>query len=79
MEEIENLYTPFRTPCTTTFGIGNIQHHHTEEIVELNQFQNRRINRRRLSSIANLKPDIGALAKKSNDNALSLVLKIANE
>ena len=56
LEEIENLYTPFRTPCTTTFGIGNIQHHHTEEIVELNQFQNRRINRRRLSSIANLKP-----------------------
>ena len=57
MEEIENLYTPFRTPCTTTFGIGNIHHqHHTEEILELNQFQNRRINRRRLSSIANLKP-----------------------
>ena len=24
-------------------------------------------------------PDIGALAKKSNDNALSLVFKIANE
>ena len=56
LEEIENLYTPFGTSCTTTFGIGNIQHQHTEEIVELNQFQNRRINRRRLSSIANLKP-----------------------
>ena len=26
-----------------------------------------------------LHPDIGALAKKSNDNALSLVLKITNE
>ena len=26
-----------------------------------------------------LRPDIGALAKKSNDNALSLVFKIANE
>ena len=26
-----------------------------------------------------LKSDIGALAKKSNDNALSLVFKIANE
>ena len=26
-----------------------------------------------------LRSDIGALAKKSNDNALSLVLKIANE
>ena len=26
-----------------------------------------------------LNPDIGALAKKSNDNALSLVFKIANE
>ena len=58
MEEIENLYTPFGTPCTTTFDIGHIQHqHHTEDIVELNQFQShRRINRRRLSSIANLKP-----------------------
>ena len=56
MEEIENLYTPFGTSCTTTFGIGHIQHHHTEEIVELNQFQSRRIDRRRLSSIANLKP-----------------------
>ena len=28
---------------------------------------------------AYLGPDIGALAKKSNDNALSLVFKIANE
>ena len=26
-----------------------------------------------------LLPDIGALAKKSNDNALSLVIKISNE
>ena len=57
LEEIENLYNPFGTSCTTTFGIGHIQHHHTEEIVELNHFQShRRINRRRLSSIANLKP-----------------------
>ena len=32
-----------------------------------------------ITFIAVFQTDIGALAKKSNDNALSLVLKIANE